>query len=198
MVQPGQGIRLYRRRRWQGRFRPFLGYPVGWLPHPRRGTAGRVRDHAERPGRAGRQGDRGLLSSLVALASRGTTDLPGSAGRPGPQGPGRSVLMPGPASRFCPSSRPEPVDPRVAAAFTCRSCTSTPAGRWGVWPPTPDGRGPGATHAVNPGPPDHIRARRTIDPCRLELGELPACTPVTTAPAAHVRRGAFALSLGEC
>src|SRR5882757_3935297 len=61
MVQPGQGIRLYRRRRWQGRFRPFLGDPVGWLPHPRRGTAGRVRDHAKRPGRAGRQGYRGLI-----------------------------------------------------------------------------------------------------------------------------------------
>src|ERR1700750_2415999 len=94
MVQPGQGIRLYRRRRWQGRFRPFLGDPVGWLPHPRRGTAGRVRDHAERPGRAGRQGGRGLLSSLVALASRGTTDLPGSAGRAGPPGAGRSVFSP--------------------------------------------------------------------------------------------------------
>src|SRR5258707_1059004 len=85
MVQPGQGIRLYRRRRWQGRFRPLLRDPVGWIPHPRGGTAGRVRDHAERPGRAGRQGGRGLLSSLVALASRGTTDLPGSAGRRGPE-----------------------------------------------------------------------------------------------------------------
>src|ERR1700755_3102492 len=183
MGQPGQGIRLYRRRRWQERFRPFLGDPVGWLPHPRRGTAGRVRDHAERPGRAGRQGGRGLLSSLVALASRGTTDLPGSAGRPGPQGPGRSVLMPGLASRFCPepasrflpelvSRWAEPVDPRVAAALTCRSRTSTPAGRWGVGAPGPER--PGATHPVNPCPPDHIRARRTKDPCPPELGELRA------------------------
>src|SRR6185437_13145526 len=104
----------------------------------------------------------------------------------------RSVFMPGLASRFCPgwllvsaragfsflpelvSRWPEPVDPRVATALTCRSCTSTPAGRWGVWPPTPDRRGPGATHPVNPCPPDHIRARRTIDPCPPELGELRA------------------------
>src|SRR5690349_9036630 len=66
----------------------------------------------------------------------------------------------------------EPVDPRVATALTCRSRTSTPVGRWGVWPP--ERRGPGATHPVNPCPPDHIRARRTIDPCLPELGELRA------------------------
>src|SRR3989440_7243431 len=105
MVQPGQGIRLYRRRRWQGRFRPFLGDPAGWLPHPRRGTAGRVRDHAERPGRAGRQGNRGLLSSLVALASRGTTRSAGFCWPARPPGAGPICFMPGLASRW-----PEPAD----------------------------------------------------------------------------------------
>src|ERR1043165_6284185 len=108
MVQPGQGIRLYRRRRWQGRFRPFLGDPVGWLPHPRRGTAGRVRDHAERPGRAGRQGGRGLLSSLVALASRGTTR---SAG-------------------FCWPARPP--GGRADLFYTCHDSISGPYPSWGV------------------------------------------------------------------
>src|SRR2546421_9783213 len=121
MVQPGQGIRLYRRRRWQGRFRPFLGDPAGWLPHPRRGTAGRVRDHAERPGRAGRQGNRGLLSSLVALASRGTTRSAGFCWPARPPGAGPICFMPGLASRW-----PEPAD------LTCHDSISGSHPSWGV------------------------------------------------------------------